>query len=280
MIDLSIIIVSYNNRELLRHCLQSVYENTNVSYEVFVVDNNSQDNTLQMVQEYYPQVKVIDNQENVGFARANNQALRQAQGRYLLLLNNDTFVLGDCFDQLVRFMDRQPNVGAVSPKLLNSDGVTVQIQGSGVHKKQWLSAKPVPVSFISGAAFMVRRETYKNVGGLDEKFFFYNEDLDWCKRIRSYGWEIYYYPDSAVIHYGGKSTGFISSRALVEGIKGGVYFCYKHYRWIFPLYWVLILIYCLGGVCFNVTGLFQAARRERLKGFSRLIYILIAGQYR
>ena len=166
--DLSIIIVTYNNKDLLGNCLNSLYENVSntIRYEIFIVDNNSTDNTHQMLQEKFPLVKVIDNKENLGFARANNQALAQAAGRYFLLLNNDTFVLRDSLEKLVQFMDQQPKVGAVSPRLVEADGKTTQVQGSSLQKKIWLSSEPLTVKFISGAAFLIRRQTYQNIGGL------------------------------------------------------------------------------------------------------------------
>ncbi|MDR1323202.1 MAG: glycosyltransferase family 2 protein, partial [Candidatus Margulisbacteria bacterium] len=172
--DLSISIVSFNNREYLRGCLNSIYENigNHLRYEIFVVDNNSVDQTLQMLQENYPAVQVIDNAENAGFARANNQALRLAAGRYMLLLNNDTFVLGHSLEQMVDFMDAHRGVGALAPKLLDGDALTTQKPGSTLAQKDWAAVEPRQVKFISGAAFLIRRETYKNVGGLDENFFF------------------------------------------------------------------------------------------------------------
>jgi GT2 family glycosyltransferase len=180
-------------------------------------------------------------------------------------------------------MDEHPLVGAVSPRLLNGDGLTVQVQGGG-NKKQWYSTKPLAVKFITGAAFMIRREAYINVGGLDEKFFFYNEDLDWCTRILKKGWRIYYVPEAAIIHYGGKSTHFISKRAIVEGIKGGLYYNYKHYRWILPIYIPLLLCYCCLEIVFSLLKLclFYKPRSswERFQAFVLLIWIILSGSFR
>ena len=284
-IDLSIIIVSYNNKELLRQCLNSIHENvsTDCHYEIIVVDNNSQDNAVKMLQEEFPYVAVIDNSENYGFAKANNMGLRIAQGRYIILLNNDTFVLGRSFETLIEYMDAHPEVGAVSPRLLNGDGVTTQFQGGGSTKK-WLSKTPRKVSFITGAALLIRQAVYKNVGGLDEKFFFYNEDLDWCTRMLKAGWQIHYVPLASVIHYGGKSTHFISKRAIIEGIKGGLYYAYKHYRWALPVYIPLLLLYCLleiGISFFKIVFLFQPkAAWERILAFVTLLGIVLSGRFR
>ncbi|MDR1453874.1 MAG: glycosyltransferase family 2 protein [Candidatus Margulisbacteria bacterium] len=281
--DLSIIIVTFNNREYLRGCLNSIYENigNRLRYEIFVVDNNSQDQTLQMLQENYPAVQVIDNAENAGFAKANNQALCLAAGRYLLLLNNDTFVLGHSLEQMVDFLDTRRAVGALSPKLLNGDALTVQRQGSVLSQKDWTAAAPRPVKFISGAAFLIRRETYKNVGGLDENFFFYNEDLDWCRRILQNGWQIYYYPAASIIHYGGKSTGFIGRRATVEGLRGGLYFVYKHYRLLFPLYFILLtaglILLILGNI---LRLLFAKAATEKIAAYAQVLWLAVTAQYK
>ena len=276
--DLSIVIVAFNSREYLRGCLNSIYENTgqSIKYEILVVDNNSQDGTLKLLQENYPEVRTLDNAENVGFARANNQALQLARGRYLLLLNSDTFVLGHSLEKMVEYMDAHREAGALSPKLLNADGQTVQTQGSSWQKKKWETLNAREVSFISGAAFLLRRETYKNVGGLDENFFFYNEDVDWCKRILKNGWEIHYFPAAAVIHYGGKSTGFLGRRATVEGLRGGLYLVYKHYRWVFPLYLFLLVFFLILFLLGNVfRAPFRRTAREKIAAYGQVIGIAL-----
>lgn len=284
--DLSIIIVTFNNKDLLESCLNSLFENVSntISYEIFVVDNNSQDSTLQLLQEKFPSVKVIDNKENLGFAKANNQAMRNARGRYFLLLNNDTFVLQDSLEKMVKFMDQNKNIGALSPRLLEADGKTIQLQGSSLQKKIWLSTKPLPVKFISGAAFLIRAQAYQNIGGLDEKFFFYNEDLDWCYRLHKNGWDIYYFPESSVIHYGGKSSRLIKKQTFVEGFKGGLYFCYKHYRPLLPFYLMLLFIYILLALILTIFQiiLFKNKKNyiEKLKAFAEILFLICTGKYK
>lgn len=286
LLDLSIIIVSFNNLTLLENCLNSVYENVGntITYEIIVVDNNSRDGTLKMLQEKFPTVQTIDNQENLGFAKANNQAMRRAQGRYFLLLNNDTFVFQDSLEKLIKFMDSDKSIGAVSPRLLNEDGKTTQYQGSSLNKKIWDSTKPIPVKFISGAAFLIRCEAYEKIGGLDEKFFFYNEDLDWCLRLLKSGWKIYYYPQSIVIHYGGKSSKLIKRKTFVEGLKGGLYFCYKHHRWAFPLYVILLTLYLfIEFFCTLIILLFSKNKKnnlEKLGALLEVIYLALSGKYK
>lgn len=285
-LDLSIIIVSYNNLQLLENCLNSVYENigNTITYEIIVVDNNSQDGTLKMLQEKFPGVKVIDNQENFGFAKANNQGMKIAKGRYFLLLNNDTFVFRDSLEKMISFLDQNKTAGAASPKLLNADGKTTQIQGSSANKKIWLKTTPQSVTFISGAAFMIRRLAYEKIGGLDEKFFFYNEDLDWCLRLRKAGWEIYYYPLSTVIHYGGKSSVLIKRKTLIEGFKGGLYFCYKHHRNWLPFYIIILDIYLIISAILDLFKIVISNSKknewEKITAYLNIVYISLVGKYK
>lgn len=282
---LSIIIVAYNNQALLRQCLRSIHDNVSISlkYEIIVVDNNSADKTVAMLEKEFPEITVIANTENYGFAKANNQGLKLTTGKYILLLNNDTFVLAHSLETLIAYMEEHPKVGAASPRLLNGDGISIQAQGGG-NKKQWLSKEPLSVKFITGASFLIRRDVYARLGGLDEKFFFYNEDLDWCTRILKRGWQIHYVPAASIIHYGGKSTHFISKRALIEGIKGGLYYNYKHYRWILPLYIPLLLVYCFLEIVLSLFKIMfflkPRAAWERLQAFTILIGIILSGSFR
>lgn len=280
MLDLSIIVVSYNNSTLLKNCLNSL--KMNIDREIFVVDNNSSDDSVSMVKQYFPAVKIIVNKNNAGFAKANNQALKLAQGRYILLLNNDTIVQPNCLEQIIKYLDGNPKAGALSPKLLNEDG-SVQTQGGGP-KKVWLATMPQEVSFICGAAFVIRRTVYEQIGGLDEKFFFYNEDLDWCLRIKKAGWKIIYFPDSAVIHFGGKGTQFISKRARIEGIKGGLYYGYKHYRLGLVLYVPLLLVYCLVSILIAAISWLlrykQGYQVETIQAFTEIVKIILMRKFR
>ncbi|OGC04017.1 hypothetical protein A2276_05310 [candidate division WOR-1 bacterium RIFOXYA12_FULL_43_27] len=228
--DLSIIIVNTNNKKILGECLASIYQNTlKVSFEIIVTDNGSIDGSQEMIKSDYPQVRLIENKENAGFIRASNQGLRTAKGRYRMLLNDDTITKDSAFDKMIDFMDQNPSIGALGPKLLNVDG-TIQRQGGLFGKKFYLSQRPVPVDFVIGACLMVRKEVIDKVGLMDEKLFFYNDDLDWCMSIRKAGWKVYFYPDAEIVHYGGLSSKRVFNRRLfVEGFRGGIYFCKKHY---------------------------------------------------
>lgn len=151
MFDLSVIIVSHNNANFLPDCLDSIYRNTHrISFEIIIVDNNSSDNSVELVKTSLPKVRVIENKENAGFCRANNQGLKIYQGRYALLLNTDTVVRNNALDEMVHFMDSHNQAGACGPKLLNPDG-TIQHQGGLFAKKFWLSPCPVKVDSVIGA---------------------------------------------------------------------------------------------------------------------------------
>lgn len=241
MLDLSIIIVNYNNANFLGDCLDSIFNCTHkASFEVILVDNNSSDNSVAFVKDKFPQVKTIQNTENLGFCRGNNKGLKVYQGRYALLLNTDTIVKEAAFDRCLEFMDQNPKAGACGPKLLNPDG-TPQHQGGLFSRRFWLSKKPVKVDYVIGACLMVRREVIDKVGGLDENFFFSNDDLDWCRRIRKAGWEIYFLPQAEVVHYGGYTIKLFNQKLFVEGFRGGLYFAKKHYGNIFYQIYRLLL---------------------------------------
>ncbi len=231
-IDLSIVIVNWNGRAYLANCLASIYSRVSaVSLEVIVVDNASRDHSLDGVTEAFPAVRLIVNDSNVGFARANNQAMRMSHGRYVLLLNPDTVVLGDCLDAMVQLMDSHRDVGAGSCQLLNPDG-TIQrscrtfpslwtvlwdaclLDGlfprnsviGRYHLQGWSHDDEREVDQPAGAFLMVRREVLDTVGLLDERFFVYYEDVDWCYRIKMAGWRIMFWPHPKTMHVGGGLT--------------------------------------------------------------------------
>ena len=232
----SIIIVSWNTRELLRQCLRSVYDETHdVAFEIFVVDNASKDGTPEMVEAEFKGVLLLRNHENLGFARANNQAIRKSTGKYALLLNPDTVILGDVLGRMINVMDRRPRVGMSTCTMFNPDMTfqacfatfptfgmvllggstpTVALQSLFLTKRFFKTAgyrpkvyeQPNRVDWIMGAFMMVRREAISEAGLLDENLFMYGEEPDWCYRMARLGWEIWYYPEKGVIHYGGQST--------------------------------------------------------------------------
>lgn len=231
--DLSVIIVNYNVRQFLENSLTSVFRALEgLKGEVFVVDNASDDGSVEMVKSKFPNVRLIENPANVGFARANNIALRQTSGRYILLLNPDTIVQEDTLKTMIRFLDDHPEAGLAGCKILNPDG-TFQLPCRRSFPTPWVAFTKIfglsalfpksrlfgrynltflspdetyPVDAVSGSFMMLRREVYEKVGGLDEAFFMYGEDLDWCYRIQQAGYRVYYVPRTQIIHFKGEST--------------------------------------------------------------------------
>ncbi len=235
MIDLSIVIVNWNVRDLLRRCLLSI-QSTNT--EIIIVDNASSDGSVGMVQAEFPGVHLITNTDNRGFPAANNQGLAIAQGRYVLLLNPDTEIVGDALATMVAYADAHPDVGLIGPQLLNADG---SVQSSrrrfptlltAFFESTWLKGyaprrlleryefldRPddavQDVDWVTGAAMMARREAIEQVGPMDAGFFMYSEELDWCRRFRESstgssgrcGWRVVYLPTAQIIHHVGKSS--------------------------------------------------------------------------
>lgn len=231
-VDLSIVIVNWNVRDLLRSCVTSILASVPASSnpQIIVVDNASTDGSVAMMCTEFPQVTLIPNTENRGFTVGNNQGIEIAQGRYVLLLNADTEVLGDALPILTHYMDAHPDVGLVGPQLLFPDG---QVQSSRRRfptrttlflESTWLEsltprsileryyvldrpdASITDVDWVTGAAMLIRRQVIRQVGGMDEGFFMYSEELDWCRRIKAAGWRVVYYPPAQIIHHEGKSS--------------------------------------------------------------------------
>lgn len=234
MMDISVLIVSWNVCELLRRAVASVQADIgSLRVEIIMVDNASHDGTVEMLRAEFPQVRVIANTENVGFTRGNNQALEMAQGRFLFLLNPDTEIERGTLGALVNFMDAPENarVGIVGPQLVYADGAlqssrrrfptfaTALLESTklqewfpqnGTLARYYLSDTAddavQDVDWVVGAAMFVRREVYAQIGGLDERFFMYSEELDWCFRAKQAGWRVAYFPTVRVLHYEGKSS--------------------------------------------------------------------------
>lgn len=230
MIDLSIVILNWNVRDLLDRCLASLRSERHV-LEIIVVDNASHDDSVAMLRAKYPRVKLIANAENRGFTGGNNQGIEASRGRCVMVLNPDTEVLGDALDQVVIYLDEHPDVGAIGPQLLNPDR---SIQSSrrrfptlatAFFESTWLQGiapqrilthfymDDVPVSpahevdWLNGACTVFRRAVLDRVGLYDARnFFMYSEELDLCRRVKEAGWKIVYLPEAQVVHYVGKSS--------------------------------------------------------------------------
>jgi len=245
--DLSIIIVNYNVREYLLKCLKSIFRNTQeISFEVIVVDNASSDDSSGVVLEQFPQVKLIGNQTNLGFARANNQGIKVARGSFILLLNPDTEVIDQGFSRMLKFLKENKKVGIVGPCLLNSDG---SLQNTGykfptlaiLFKANFLGISDHPVKpdkskqvdWLQGSCLMMKKELLNDIGLLDEDFFIYGEEKDLCFRTKKAGWEIYSLPQCEVIHHANKSAVNYQGEALVEYHRSQLRFFRKYYSHAF-----------------------------------------------
>ncbi|MCL4369140.1 MAG: glycosyltransferase family 2 protein [Actinobacteria bacterium] len=274
-LDLSIVIVSYNVRDLLRRCLQSTFEGlADLSCEVYVVDNASSDGSVEMVREEFPQVNLIASATNGGYAYANNLALRRIlQGpgplpRYVLLLNPDTYLPPTALPGMVRFMDAHPEAGAAGPRLVRPSGeldlacrrsfptpevscyrmlglsrMFPRSRRFGRYNLTYLDPYAVvEVDSVVGAFMLVRGRLLSEVGLLDEAFFMYGEDLDWALRIKQAGWKVLYNGDVEVVHHKGESSRQERRRARTEFYRAMLIFYRKHYQRTtrFPLSWMVV----------------------------------------
>jgi GT2 family glycosyltransferase len=225
--ELSIVIVNWNTRERLRDCLASIAKHLSaVSHDVLVVDNDSSDGSADMVAEQFPDVRLIRNEENVGFGRANNQAMLEARGEWFLLLNSDMLLTDDSVATLFEKVRKEPGIGVAHCRLVFPDGRTqftayrfpslglTAFEALGLYKLvprkragmmllvgYWDYEEERPVDWVAGAFMLVPREVFEQTGGFDESLFMYGEDMEWCYRIRDRGWQIRYYPDASVVHF-------------------------------------------------------------------------------
>ncbi|HTS19486.1 MAG TPA: glycosyltransferase family 2 protein [Verrucomicrobiae bacterium] len=259
--DVSIVIVSWNARQYLEECLASVYDSTAAKIpEVIVVDNASTDGSPEMVEQRFPQAMLIRCSENLGFAKANNIGIKETHGRHVALVNSDVKVLGSCFDTLVAFMDRHPRVGLAGPKVLNTDLTTqnncrrfpspwnnfcaatglVRLLGrhrffSGEQMLDFGHDQVRPVEVLAGCFWIIRREALEAVGLLDQGFYIYAEDVDWCRRCWNAGWQVVFCPEAQAIHHGGGSSVNDPIRFAVEQNRALLRYWRKHHgimgRW-------------------------------------------------
>lgn len=274
--DLSVVIVSFNTKEVLNECLLSLkVAIKNLKVEVFVVDNNSSDQTAGMVKENHPWVKLIANKQNLGFSKANNQALKKIRGQYVLVLNPDTKLMGDTLTKMLVFMRKRQDVAVATCKVelangkLDRDcrrhfpsawrsfchfsGFEKIFPSSKIFDQYYMGYLPLniehEVDACAGAFMFIRKSEMDKVGLFDEDFFFYGEDLDWCWRFREAGYKIVYTPITKIIHYKGVSSGIkketqeiskateeSKKRALAESTRAMKLFYEKHYKDKYPFF--------------------------------------------
>lgn len=288
MLDVSIIIVSYNTKNLLKKCLSSIFKFTKgVIYEVIVVDNASKDSTTKMVEDEFHQVELIKNNENVGFGRANNQGSREARGKYLFFFNSDAYLADNVLPKLIKFMDKNKEVGVLGPRILNPDGSIQQSAGFFPDLPQvffWMSflddlpfgdrlrpyhvdhdrfyERERKVDWVTGAAIMIRREVFQKVGGFDKKIFLYGEEVELCLRMKNAGFDILFSPVGKVIHLGRGSFEKSNVGAIVGEYKGLLYF-YSKYKSTWQKFLLSLLLKMGAIVRILIFGMIQG--RKELK---------------
>ncbi len=281
-------VVSYNTRDLLRACLTSVIStmSSTANYEVFVVDNASVDGSAAMVRDSFPRVRLMVNRKNRGFAAANNQAIGESSGRYVILLNPDTVVRDGALERMATFMEGHPNVGVVGPRLVFPDGsfqhsaftfptlpmifldlfpVNHRVINSRLNgrypRSLYEAGEPFPIDHPLGAGLMVMQRTIEEVGLLDERFFMYCEEIDWCMRIKEAGWRIICFPRAEIVHHVGQSTKQFRADMFVELHKSRYRLYEKHYsRWFRCMARLLVTV----GLAYRSARDRWAFRRGRL----------------
>ncbi|MFZ6028804.1 MAG: glycosyltransferase family 2 protein [Chloroflexota bacterium] len=249
---LSIIIVNWNTRALLAECLQSLADTLpGVAHDIWVVDNASGDDSLAMLARDFPAVQVIANRENVGFGRANNQAMARSRGRFMLLFNSDAVATPGSIDALLQLAQSQERAGMVGAHLRNTDGsfqasytpfptlwqefLILSGLGRALYGRHYPSRGPAEergpqaVDYVEGACMLVRRETFEQVGGFDENFFMYAEEVDWCCSMKEAGWQVWYHPEARIIHHGSGSSNERRTKREGDLYQSRVRFFRKHY---------------------------------------------------
>lgn len=255
--DISIIIVNYNTKIITSDAIHSIRNSdTAYSYEIIVADNASSDGSVEYLEQKFGELKIIKNDENLGFAKANNQGIRQAEGRYILLLNSDTLIREDTLDVMTAYMDQNPGVGASGCRVVLGDGRLDKACKRGFptpsaslfyitglskafpnnkkinhyHMGHIDEFEEASIDCLVGAFMMVRRETIDQVGLLDETYFMYGEDIDWCYQIKQAGWQITYFPKTTIIHLKGASNKRKSSKILYEFHRAMIIFYKKNLK--------------------------------------------------
>ncbi len=286
--DVSVIILNWNTRDMLADCLDTLINNAGkLTLELIVIDNASTDGSQAMLRQRFPQVRLIANEANVGFARGNNQGMAISQGRYALLLNSDAFITPGSLESLIQLADAQPRAGIIGAQLRNADG-TFQasytpfptlwqefmiLSGLGrLIYDRWYPSRgpeeangPQIIDYVEGACLLVRLEAFKETKGLDEGFFMYAEEVDWCYTMRQKDWQVWYQPAAKITHLGGASSQGRRTQREGDLYRSRVRFFRKHYG-AGAAQWLKLLIYGLTAVKIVVHALlkfFSGGRRGR-----------------
>lgn len=294
-VDVSVVVVNWNTRDDLRRCLRSVFDETkDVSVEVFVVDNASADGSAAMVRAEFPGVTLIANDTNRGFAAANNQGLALSKGRYALLLNPDTTVVDGAIGRTVRIADADPAIGVLGCQVLLDEreiqktcfrfstafdeflintGLDRMVPaawfGGGPSMRTWDRRSPRDVEVVSGMYMLVRREAMDQVGFMDDAYFVYAEEADWCYRLRKAGWRCAFTPEARIVHHdgGGKSTSQIRAKMYVQLQKSILIFHRKNLGWLSyaTVKSVYVVTNAVRVALFGLKSVFDAGARAKAR---------------
>jgi GT2 family glycosyltransferase len=297
--DLSIVIVNWNTKEYLLRCLESVFQSAKRnSWEVMVIDNGSQDGSAREAKRLFPVIHLIANEKNLGFAKATNQGLKYSSGEYLLLLNPDTEVRREAIVKLVHFMENNPDVGVAGPQLLNGDGsrqnsianfpsLATELLNKSLLRwifpnrfpgKERDYPEPIEVESVIGACLLTRREAIERIGMLDEDYFLFFEETDWCYRMKKAGWKVYHVPQSKIVHFQGKGAETRKREAKVEYYRSRYHF-FKKNRGGFQ--WFLLLIGSMAKLKIELLSLFIGCLltfflvKEWRKQLSIYLYLMV-----
>lgn len=315
-LDLSIVVVSFNTRETTRTCLKKIQEcDPALSWEVIVVDNASDDGSARMVEQEFPRARLIRLPANRGFAGGNNAGIREASGRYVLLLNSDAFIGPGVLESTIAFMDDHPEAGILGCRLTNPDGsmqASARMHPSPLNKllvmtgltarrpssrffgrvdfSWWDHAHPLEVGWVVGAYFLIRREVFDDTGPLDERYFLYFEEIDFCRAAQKAGWSVVFYPHAQVVHLGGQSAAQSGGRISAQGrqmVTQRIRSELRYYRKWHGLSWVILsalteIVWRLLVFARNIQSRSESAvakRREALSGACIMASILVRDRF-
>lgn len=295
---LSIVIICWNDLKVIANCVNSIFQETKkIDFEVIVSDNGSADGSVEYLRKHFPDVRIVENGANLGFAKGNNAGIREAQGEYILILNPDTVILDHALEKLVAFADTHVEAGAFGCRVLNPDGSfqnparpiptvsgylvsALYLRGLGRISEAfasdvyqgWAGRSERTIGFQSGCCVLFRGELLKRLGGFDERFFYHFEETDLCFRVWKSGSSILFYPGAEITHLGGQSVGRFPIKFALETYRSCYRFFYKHYgrRGLIQIRWVNLLGLGLRYGGYKLLSLFNRAEalQNRLKMYA------------
>jgi GT2 family glycosyltransferase len=287
---LSVIIVSWNAKKYVEDCLNSLYRSAGpVETEIIVVDNASSDGTPEMIAGEFPEVRLIQNNQNLGFGKANNIGIRIATGRYVCLVNSDVIVSPGCLSFMVDYLSQNPTIGLLGPKMLGANGETRRSTmrfptiwnslcralavdslfhdsplSGGFLARDFGHDEVRDVDILNGWFWMTHRKALDEVGLLDERFFMYGEDVDWCRRFHDRGWRVVFNPDAAAVHYGGASSHAAPVRFYIEMQRADIQYWAKHHGTAATMAYSLIscVYHTVRIIGHGAASIFSGSRRK------------------